>query len=164
VSAHELFANIAHDMSPACHAMNVAAYGMLLAEHLGVSSFAEKSQIATGALLHDLGKRSSAKPGDHHTTLGYIELCRNDKLSRGGLMMIYQHHEWVNGAGEPVAILGDEIHPWAKLLAVVNQFDSLTADDGGRRGLDPVDAIGTLAKRANKQFDLEVLRCWISIF
>ena len=74
-------------------------------------------QIATAAMLHDVGKRfipAESSPSrddsiteeraiiESHPIRGYIELCQNSELDFGQLMMVYQHHEHVDGTGYPV--------------------------------------------------------------
>ena len=50
-------------------------------------------------------------------------------------MMVYQHHEQLSGNGYPVGILSNEIHDWAKLLAVVDVFEALTGKRPYRRAM-----------------------------
>lgn len=179
VAPHELFAIAEHDTTTFVHLTNVAAYAAMLAEALGISKPQERRQIAIGAMLHDFGKRTIpnkllTKPGklnadereivEDHPWLGYVELCSRDDLTHGQLMMVYQHHEWLNGGGYPVGILGDEIHPWAKLVAVVDVFDALTAKRPYRSGMNPDDALNVLSDGADKQFETEIVQCWISLF
>ena len=138
----ELFRLARHDFTAFTHVTNVAGYCVILAQHLGINTQEELRKIATAAMLHDIGKRNVparilTKTGEltaderctleSHTTRGYIELCQNRDFDFGQLMMVYQHHENVDGTGYPVRVLKDEIHPWARMLAVVDVFDSMTA-------------------------------------
>ena len=36
-----------------------------------------------------------------------------DQLEFGQFMMVYPHHERIDGTGYPVRLAGDEIHKWA---------------------------------------------------
>ena len=175
----ELFAVAEHDTTTFIHVTNVAAYAVMLAQALTISDEDEQRQIAVGALLHDIGKRSIprdvlASPSrltieqrevmEKHPRIGYVELCGRDDLSFGQLMMVYQHHEWVDGSGYPVGVVGDEIHPWARLLAVVDVFDAVTASRPYRTGMDLSDALELLNDGVDSQFDSEVVKCWTSLF
>lgn len=156
---------------------NVAGYATVLAEQVGISDPDELSQITVGAMLHDIGKRHIphellTKPGrltpeeriiiELHTTRGYEEVAGRDDVNDAQRMMIYQHHEHVNGNGYPVRILGDEIHPWARLLAVVDVFDALTGKRPYRKPMRMTEAIRFIADRAGTQFDKEMALCWVS--
>ena len=77
-------------------------------------------------------------------------------------MMAYQHHERVDGRGYPVGVLGDEIHPWARLLAVVDVFDALTGARPYRHSLSQQQALDYQRQRAGARFDPEILQCWLS--
>jgi HD-GYP domain-containing protein (c-di-GMP phosphodiesterase class II) len=173
----ELFRIARHDFCTFTHVTNVACYSVLLADRLGVRDATELRQIATGAMLHDLGKRMIpksviAKPSrlsaeerelvESHTQRGYEELCGRSDMVFGQLMMVYQHHEHIDGHGYPVRILGDEIHPWAKLLAVIDVFDALTGKRQYRRPLSVQAALDHLRNKAGRQFDREIVECWIA--
>ena len=110
---------------------------------MGITDDNELRKIATAAILHDLGKRFIPSTNPHqdraaqyaeeremvesHPTRGYVELYEKSDLEYGQLMMVYQHHERIDGTGYPVRVLQDEIHPWARMLAVVDVFDTMTA-------------------------------------
>lgn len=173
----ELFDIVRHDHHTFVHVTNVAGYATLLAKELGISDRKELEQIAIGGLLHDMGKRhiprsilNKIEPltGEErevirqHPQAGYEELCRRETLVHGQLMMVYQHHEHLNGHGYPVGILADEIHPWAKMLAVVDVFDAITGFRPYRFPMTCDKALEFLESRAGSQFDEEFVSCWTS--
>ena len=173
----ELFRIARHDFNTFTHVTNVASYSVILAEHLGLNDRRELEQIASAAILHDVGKRFIpakilTKPGrldaeereiiETHPLRGYEELCQRTELQFGQLMMVYQHHERVDGTGYPVRILKDEIHPWARMLAVVDVFDAMTARRPYRRPATPEYVLEYQRQQAGTHFDREVVECWIS--
>ncbi|MFG0262632.1 MAG: HD-GYP domain-containing protein, partial [Novipirellula sp. JB048] len=134
--------------------------------------------ITTGGLLHDLGKldideRILNKPGrldegefrevKRHPGLGFRKLAKRTDLTEGQLLMVYQHHERVAGHGYPVGCVGSEIHPWAKICAVVDVFEALTSHRPYRKPLSRIKALEVLEREGSASFDLEVLECWKSI-
>jgi len=175
----ELFDMARHDLCTFVHITNVTAYAVVLARQLGINDSKEIEKIAAGAMLHDLGKRFIpdkilAKPGrltpeerqiiESHPLLGYRELSQGKELDFGQLMMVYQHHERADGTGYPVGIPEEEIHPWAKILSVVDVFDAITAKRPYRKPTTPSEALLYLAENAKTQFSPEVVLCWISTF
>ncbi|QDT00650.1 HD-GYP domain-containing protein [Adhaeretor mobilis] len=175
----ELFQIGQHDAYTFMHVTNVAGYAVVLAEHMGISDPAELEQIATGAILHDVGKRrvpaeilktkgrlttEQRAVIEDHPRFGYEELCARDDLSLAQLMMVYQHHEKIDGTGYPVRVGGDEIHQWAKLIAVVDVFDALTSKRPYRRPAALADVLGFLEEGSGTHFDSEMVRCWIDAF
>lgn len=163
-----------HDYTTFAHSANVCFYSVLLAKHLGFSGD-DLAQIATGALLHDLGKleidprllvkdnrltEAETREMQKHPTLGFRRLCRQDDLTAAQLLMVYQHHERLDGGGYPVGLTNDEIHPWAKLCSVVDVFDALTSDRPYRTAIADDIALGIMHRDANTAFDSEMLTCW----
>jgi HD-GYP domain-containing protein (c-di-GMP phosphodiesterase class II) len=177
VLPRDLFRIARHDFNTFTHVTNTASYSIILAEQLGISDREELEQIAAGAMLHDIGKRflppallakrsplttEEREIIQTHPVRGYEELCDRPGLDFGQLMMVYQHHEHVDGTGYPVNILADEIHPWAKLLTVVDVFDGLTSKRPHRRPATVEEALDYQRQRAGTYFDREVIECWIS--
>jgi len=171
----ELFRIARHDFNTFTHVTNVASYCVVLAKCMGMSDRTELEQIAIAAMLHDVGKRFIptsvlTKPSrleraerelvETHPTRGYEELCERSDLTFGQLMMVYQHHEHVDGGGYPVGITDADIHPWAKLIAVVDVFDAMTGTRPYRKRASTQFALRYLNHHSGSHFDPEVVRCW----
>jgi HD-GYP domain-containing protein (c-di-GMP phosphodiesterase class II) len=172
-----LFQILRHDFYTFTHLTNVATFATLLAGQYGIKCPKEQQQITVGGLLHDLGKKyipSSVlcKIGRltddewdlirAHPQRGYEDLCHRTDLSFAQLMMVYSHHERIDGNGYPVGLPDHEIHPWAKLLAVVDVFDALTGARPYRSSWKVSDALAYLDRNAGILFDKELVRCWVS--
>jgi HD-GYP domain-containing protein (c-di-GMP phosphodiesterase class II) len=177
VLPRELFRMARHDFNTFTHVTNVAGYSVLLAKQVGINDENELRQIASGAMLHDLGKRFMparilSKDGrltteereiiETHPARGYAELAEKSDIEFGQLMMVYQHHERVDGTGYPVRILKDEIHPWAQMLSIVDVFDTMTAKRPNRRPVTAEYVLDYQRQQAGTQFDGEFVECWIS--
>ncbi len=173
----DLYQIVRHDFHTFVHVTNVAGYATLLAKELGISDPSELERISVGGLLHDIGKRYIppsilTKTGAlttkewgiirEHPLNGYKDLCHRESINHGQLMMTYQHHEHLNGNGYPVGVASDEIHPWAKMLAVVDVFDALTGDRPYRTPATAEEAIQFIESKAGTQFDKEMVQCWAS--
>jgi HD-GYP domain-containing protein (c-di-GMP phosphodiesterase class II) len=173
----ELFKIARHDFNMFSHLTNVASYCVLLAGHLGITDQEEQRKIAAAAVLHDVGKRfipakiltkvpplspQERELVESHPQRGYEELCERQDLDYGQLMMVYQHHEHMDGTGYPVRLTKDEIHPWARMLAVVDVFDTMTARRPDRRVASPTRVLEYQTQMAGTHFDREVVECWVS--
>lgn len=172
----QLFDVVQHDFYTFTHVTNVAGFAVMLASRLGFSDD-ELRKIAEGALLHDIGKRFVpsnvlCKKGrltqaerqlmEMHPLRGFVDLRTNGKVGFEQLLMVYQHHERIDGRGYPVRLVGDEIHPWTRLLTVVDVFDALTSSRPYRQPMRICEAINYLEYGAGTHFDKEMVRCWIS--
>lgn len=166
-----------HDYGTFTHSTNVSIFCVLLARQLGYSA-QDLEDIAVGGLVHDLGKLriDSAilnKPGKlnddefrvvkEHPTIGYRELCKQDDMSFAQLMMVYQHHEKMNGSGYPVGCSANEIHPWARICAVVDVYEALTSNRPYRQPASRETALAILNNGDGSEFDSEVLECWRTV-
>jgi HD-GYP domain-containing protein (c-di-GMP phosphodiesterase class II) len=178
VLPRDLYRIAQHDFHIFTHVTNVASYIVVLAEHMGIRDSQTLEQLASAAMLHDVGKRfvppailvnmgqlsqEEREVLETHPQRGYVELCDRPGLEFGQLMMVYQHHERIDGKGYPVRILADEIHPWAKMLSVVNVFDVMTAKRPNRRPATLDQVLEYQQHQAGTQFDPEVVKCWISV-
>jgi HD-GYP domain-containing protein (c-di-GMP phosphodiesterase class II) len=174
----DLFRLARHDFNTFTHVTNVAGYSVILSEQLGLCGGDGLEKIATAAILHDIGKRfipseiltkpSRLEPHERdiietHPQRGYEELCQRPGLTPEQLMIVYQHHERIDGTGYPVGIQGDEIHPWARMLSVVDVFDAMTGTRPYRRPATVQEAMNYIRQNADTQFDREVVQCWTSI-
>jgi HD-GYP domain-containing protein (c-di-GMP phosphodiesterase class II) len=172
----DLFQVLHHDYTTFTHSANVALYATMLAKGLGFGAD-EIKQITAGGLLHDLGKLEIpetilCKPGrlddvefrviQMHPTLGFRRLVDREDLTFGQMMMVYQHHERIDGSGYPVRVPGSEIHPWAKLCAVVDIFEAVTSIRPYRKPMPRNEAIEFLRREAGKALDSEMVQCWAS--
>ncbi|MEX0611896.1 MAG: HD-GYP domain-containing protein [Pirellulales bacterium] len=177
VLPRDLFRLARHDFNTFTHVTNVASYAVILSERLGWTDRNVLDQIAIGAILHDIGKRFIpasilTKPAkldpeeraiiETHPQRGYEELCERGDLTYEQLMLVYQHHERIDGKGYPVGSRGDEIHAWARMLAVVDVFDAMTAVRPYRRPATAQEAMGYIRQSSGTHFDPEVVECWNS--
>ena len=177
VLPRDLFRLARHDFNTFTHVTNVASYILVLAKRLGVTDRGDLEALAIGAMLHDVGKRhvpasilnkpSRLDPPERelielHPTRGFEDLCDRPELSDVQLLMVYQHHERVDGGGYPVGVRRDQIHPWARMLAVVDVFDAMTGVRHYRRPASARDALSYIQRSAGTHFDPEIAACWIS--
>jgi HD-GYP domain-containing protein (c-di-GMP phosphodiesterase class II) len=170
----DLLRVLKHDYATFTHSANVAFYAGLLARHLAFSS-EDVQKVVVGGLLHDLGKldiddRILCKPArlterefrkvSMHPTIGFRRLARRADLSAHQLMMVYQHHERVDGKGYPACCTGEEIDLWAKICSVVDVFEALTSYRPYRSPMTRKRALEIMANESGTAFDPELFSCW----
>jgi putative nucleotidyltransferase with HDIG domain len=129
------------------HSVNVAVLSITAGLSLGLSR-TELKEMGVGAFLHDIGKTLTPlsilnKAGTleqaemdiikKHPAEGF-NLAMGKKLySSKSLAVIHQHHERVDGSGYPQGLRGEHIDLAAKICAIVDVYDALTADRPYRR-------------------------------
>jgi HD-GYP domain-containing protein (c-di-GMP phosphodiesterase class II) len=165
-----------HDYTTYAHATRVCTYALLIAKSVGIYDRQALLGIATGALLHDVGKLFVADtivaknyrltPPERermreHPTQGFLRLSKREDLSWGTLMMVYQHHERVDGCGYPVGLCQSEIHEWARICAIANDYDALMRDTAMRDTAAMRKVLHNLELQSGRSLDEEFTRCWI---
>jgi hypothetical protein len=156
----------ARDPYTAGHSVRVADYAALAAVRLGWSK-ARVARTNKAGLLHDVGKLGVAddvlhKPGalsdaefEHmkrHAAVGEEIIGRVQGLA-GIAKIVGQDHERWAGGGYPRGLIGEEIRPEARLIAVADVFDAMTTDRPYRRALTEEDALAHLEGVAGSQLD-----------
>jgi response regulator RpfG family c-di-GMP phosphodiesterase len=94
------------------------------------------------APMHDVGKIATPdavllKPGrltpeewdimKQHPTIGLQILDGSQRpILKAAAVIAHQHHEKWDGSGYPQGLKGEDIHPYARIVAVADVFDALT--------------------------------------
>ncbi len=143
------------------HSVNVSAIAALIATWL---KFPQESisAIALAGLLHDVGKSQlppeilnkpyRLAPKDYelyqtHTAIGYDLVNKIPNIAQSILSGIMDHHEREDGSGYPKQLRSDDIHPYAKIIAVADMFDeSLTINCDTPGAISPYLSLGKLRK------------------
>ena len=136
-----LMATTSFDYYTYTHSVNVAVFGIALANRLDCFSPAEINTMGSGLMLHDVGKglidkKILNKPGKldkrewaiikEHPINGAKMLKESGQVGKDELIVVVSHHEKLDGSGYPHGLKGDEIHPYARIAALADIFDALT--------------------------------------
>ncbi|GEN32856.1 HD-GYP domain-containing protein [Aneurinibacillus danicus] len=147
------------------HSLNVCIMSTVIGINLGYS-VTKLKELALGALLHDIGKvikntddplKRYSQEGDHHAWVGFNVLRKRHELSLSSAHIALQHHEHVDGTGEPRNLKGPEIHEYAKIVAVTNFYDNLISPFAPEPTLLPYQANEYLMGLAGKKFDHNIV-------
>ena len=158
----------ARDPYTSGHSARVSRFARIMAEELGLSA-KQIDQIATAALLHDLGKiyqefapllRKEGKLESREVRLMQshpvkgADLIGNVSSLRGCVQdAVLHHHEAFGGRGYPDRLSGQEIPLAARIIAVVDTFDAMTTTRPYRSALSREAAFAELHSMVGRQFD-----------
>lgn len=164
----------AKDQTTHCHVRRMQIYAAGLGNVLKLSE-AEIAALKVGALLHDIGKLAVPahiinKPGrltpaefekmKIHTTVGAQILSRVE-FPYPVLPIVRHHHEQWDGLGYPDGLKGEDIPIAARIMSVVDCFDSVREDRPFRRGMTRDEAVAFLLRGSAKQFDPTIVNLFI---
>jgi putative two-component system response regulator len=165
-----------HESSaPGNRVTRLSQYARVLAEAADATP-AICEMIMTAAPLHDIGKLGvPAKLLRKRKKLSALERERvkrypqfgaeiigehDDPLLKMAREMALYHHERWDGNGYPEGLKGDDI-PWgARVMAIVDTFESMTTAQFHRSPLNALQAVARIADGAGKRFDPKLVQAF----
>jgi len=91
------------------------------------------------------------------------ELIRPLEFVESVSNIILYHHERVDGRGYPMGLKADEIPIGARVLAVVDAYQSMTLGRPYKNPVAPEAAARELVECADRQFDAEVVQAFLAV-
>lgn len=158
------------------HSVNVAILMTIFARHLKFDD-ATIEQLATGALLHDIGKIKVPdailnKPGRLDDTefvsmRKHVEYSREileqtEGISAVSLDVAANHHERLDGRGYPQGLKAEQISLHARMIAIVDTYDAITATRVYKDGQSGIKAMKILRKDSTSHFDADLVTQFIA--
>ena len=166
-----------HDFYTYNHSLDVSIYSLGLGESLALNKI-ELEELGIAALLHDIGKRQInldilCKKGPltdaewsqmkMHPQYGLTILNDYQNVSDAVKAACFEHHEsWV-GNGYPQQISGEEIHPFARIVAITDTYDAMTTQRSYNVPLTPIDAVTTMKEKIAGRYDPDMLKAMYSV-
>lgn len=136
------------------HSINVSLIARMIATWMNLNE-EDIDTITLGGLLHDVGKVMIpndiiTKPGrltdveynivKTHPIHGY-NILKNQDIDERVKLCALQHHERCDGKGYPYNKSYLEIDPFARIIAIADVYDAMTANRVYRKGMCPYDVI-----------------------
>lgn len=157
------------------HSVSTTVYALLLGRELNYSE-AMLERLAVGTLLHDIGKvflnrdilfkekQLTASEFEYvkgHVLLGYQALKKCNGVMEISRRVALCHHERMDGSGYPRGIKGDELHEFARIVAIADVYDALTTDRCYRKKWSNEKAVEYLIGSCDTKFDTNLVSAFI---
>lgn len=157
------------------HCVNVAVLSTMIGVSYGLDED-ELCQLATAAILHDVGKRFveidvlNAKRAlteeerrliVQHPKLGYEFLKDNYEFVSNVYTSVLQHHEWYNGEGYPLRRSGNDIPLYARIIKMTDVYDALTSKRPYHAPYSPSEAVEYLMGNTGVEFDPDLVNIFL---
>jgi putative nucleotidyltransferase with HDIG domain len=142
------------------HAERVGRFSRRLALAVGLTS-EEADVVGQAGLLHDIGKLGVARAREEeeepalvrrHAVIG-AQLVAPFEFLAIAAPMIRHHHERLDGSGQPDGLCGARIPVGARIIAVADEYDWLTAGSAAGGPLTHEAALARLAEEAGRTLD-----------
>ena len=155
-----------HDKYTTGHNRSVAELAKKMAKLVGLKN-KEVEDIYWAGLVHDIGKilvpeTILNKPGKlteeefnqikKHTTWGYEALSVSKEFSSIATYVLFHHERW-DGRGYPSGKKKEEIPLGARILTIVDSWDTMLSNRPYRKALSKEKAIQELTDNLGEQFD-----------
>lgn len=159
------------------HSQAVAHYAEMFCEELGLDK-KETEKIRLGAFLHDIGKigipeKVLDKPGKlnqkeweiikTHPSIGARRILQPISALNDLIPIVEYHHERWDGTGYPHKLKGMDIPLGARIVSIVDAFNTMTTDRPYRKALGYEKAVEVLKKESNAQWDGTLVKSFLKI-
>jgi len=157
------------------HSVDVAAMAMVIGKRYGLSE-KQVYELGIAGLLHDVGKSKIPnevlnKPGrltdeefkiiKDHSLFGYNILKGKNDINDHIRLGVLQHHEKINGQGYPMAVPGDRICPYARILSIVDIYDALITERPYKAAFSKRDAVEMLMAMTD-ELDIDMMSAFLN--
>lgn len=166
-----------HDFYTYNHSFDVSIYSLGLGQAIGLSK-EDITELGQGSLFHDVGKRNVpleilCKKGGldesewaqmrMHPQYGLIILNEFPDISDAIKAACFEHHESWSGGGYPQSISGEEIHPYARIVAITDTYDAMTTQRSYNVPMKPVEAVTMMKEKLAGRYDPDMLKAMYSV-
>jgi putative nucleotidyltransferase with HDIG domain len=166
-----------HDDYTYAHSMRVATLLSLLGHAAGFKND-EQLMLASGGLLHDVGKMTIPheilnKPGKlseeefeimkSHVpeTIKYLKTVGD--IPQAVFIIAEQHHEKLNGMGYPNGLKGNQLNELARMAAIVDVFSALTDRRVYKEAMESTAALRIMTDEMTDHLDQHFVKMFRSI-
>jgi putative nucleotidyltransferase with HDIG domain len=160
-----------HDNYSFVHSMRVATYLALFGFNLNLPKN-EQVLLASGGLLHDVGKMSiphevlnkagrlnaaefEVMKGHVTSSVAYLRACPD--LPKGIISIAEQHHEKLDGTGYPHGIAGNKLNRLGRIASIIDVFSALTDRRVYKAPMEPETALKLMVDQMASHLDMTLL-------
>ena len=165
------------DIHSSSHSVNTCILSVTFGRYIGLPKN-ELEKLAVSALMHDIGKLQIPtevlnKPGK--LTDNEKKIIRQHPISSRNLLMsagnyflpavdvAYGHHERLDGTGYPRGLSSTHISPFARILAIVDTYESMTSEQVYREELTPFETLKFINSNKATKFDAQLVKLFIKL-
>jgi putative nucleotidyltransferase with HDIG domain len=152
------------------HSINVSILCMLIAKWLKYDLSRVKLVVQAG-LLHDVGKvmlpreilqkrgeltKEEYEEAKKHVMYGYNMAKEIPGISSDVLNGILMHHEREDGSGYPIGAKSEQIHDFAKIIAVADIYDAMTSERVYKKRTSPFEVFELFQNQSFQTLDTRI--------
>jgi HD-GYP domain-containing protein (c-di-GMP phosphodiesterase class II) len=158
------------------HSFAVAVISTLIGKWFGLKEN-ELSELATSAILHDIGKLKIPldilnNPGKltkdeydftkKHSIFGYEMIKETAGSTHRQALVALQHHERQDGSGYPFGIGADKIDLFSRIVGVADVFHAMTSKRAYRNAFPFYETLKQMHQNAFGVFDARIIHLFLN--
>ena len=159
------------------HSLRTCIYAIALGRDLGFREL-ELQNIGLCGLLHDIGMikipnelllkadnltLNEIKILQQHPVHGKKLLISKSGIYPGAVDVCYCHHERLDGSGYPRGITAERMPYYAKIISIIDSYDTMISDKLYSHGISTLDACSYLYQNKNTLYDAKLLNHFIHL-
>lgn len=164
-----------HNDYSVAHSINVCTLTLAFGRYLGLPQ-KELVELGMGALLHDVGETRVPANIMHkegllskeesllmqtHARHGADILEHSTGIPASAIAIALAHHERSNGQGYPDGLAESEINYYAKVVGIIDVYDSVTSSQSYRGCISSTEALKNMYNWRNELFDSTLVEQFI---
>jgi HD-GYP domain-containing protein (c-di-GMP phosphodiesterase class II) len=133
-------------------------------------------QLATGALMHDVGmlkvekgilEKQGKLSGEEltkirtHPVMGYQIISKDMKYPEEIALVALQHHEHWDGRGYPRSLKGEDSTLFARVVTVADAYEAMVSERPYRNSMIGYSAMKNVLSDNGRHFDPQVLKAFL---
>jgi putative nucleotidyltransferase with HDIG domain len=158
------------------HSERVTELALKIGQVMGLNQ-KQLDDLHRGGLLHDIGKigippeilDKAGKLTDEeyelmreHVRIG-ARILEPIEAYAEIVPVVLHHHEYYDGTGYPVGLIGEDIDLGARIFTVADHYDALISDRPYRAGLPRERVIGFIKEDSGTKFDPKVVAAFLEV-
>jgi len=159
------------------HCINTCILSVTFGRFIGIPND-ELEKLSIAALMHDIGKLQVPteilnKPGElndaemalvrKHPTHSRNLLMSAGRYFASAVDVAYSHHERMDGTGYPRGLTAHQISPFARIIAIIDTYDSMTSEQVYRAELSPFESLKFLNTNKGTKYDEQLTKWFIKL-
>lgn len=158
------------------HCLNCSIISQIFGKYLDLDD-EEIELLATSALLHDIGKtkiqpeliyKEEPLTNDEVLTmqnhvLHSYKMIENHNLPQSVKLGVLMHHERMDGSGYIMHNKGDQIHKFAKIIAIIDIYEAMTQERPYRKKIIPLKALQHIKSISVSKLDYRLATKFIEL-
>jgi HD-GYP domain-containing protein (c-di-GMP phosphodiesterase class II) len=157
------------------HPVKVAGLSILIGKRVGYSK-ADLNSLGMSALLQNIGyiqvpqgvlsnldpdEQSKSVEFQKHVEYGAKILKAQKDQDPRIIQAIFHHHERWDGSGYPQKLKGDQISPFARIIAIASTYHSLISKHRNQQAYTPPEAAEYISAYSEELFDPELVSVFL---